>query len=272
MSETATPFIGQQLSSARTRLGLSPADVAARLRIRAMFVEALEREEWATIGDFVYVRGFLKNYAKLLGLDSAALVAQLTADYAPEAAAPRPTLEALAGSGLSSVRTTEETNPRRWFPWVLGSLTAIAAALVIMVGISLVETFSASGRAPADVTQPVAASSALPSTSPPIAALTDATSDMATQNEGVNLRLQLTQPSWLSVAVDGKRVVYETLPAGTVREFHGVREITLRAGNAGGVVAKIDGKDLGTLGQAGQVQDRVFAVKPSPEQLKTLHE
>ena len=80
----------------------------------------------------------------------------------------------------------------------------------------------------------------------------------------MNLQLQLTQDSWLSVTVDGKRVVYETLPAGTVRDFHGVREITLRAGNAGGVNATIDGRPLGTLGQHGQVEERVFAAGKSP--------
>ena len=272
MSNSRIEGIGQQLAQARERIGLSASDVAARLRIRAMFVEALEREEWAVIGEFVYVRGFLKNYAKLVGLDAAPLLRQLSEEYAPEVAAPRPTLDSLAGSGLSSVRTPQEPSSRRWFPWMLGALTAIAGALVVMVGISLVQTFSAGNRPPAIAT-PVAMATLAFATPQPSMALGDGQSEDQTQNEGVNLRLQLTQPSWLSVAVDGKRVVYETLPAGTVREFHGVREITLRAGNAGGVVAKIDGKDLGALGQAGQVQDRVFAVKPpSEQQLKTLHE
>jgi cytoskeletal protein RodZ len=272
MSQTATDYIGQQLSAARTRLGLSTSDVANRLRMRSMFVEALEREEWATIGEFVYVRGFLKNYAKLLGLDARALAEQLTADYAPEAAAPRPTLDALSGSGLSSVRTSDATASRRWFPWVLGSLTAIAAVLVVMVGISLVGTLGTGTRQHDEVAPTVAESTSGPSAALPAAPLADGLADTQAPNDGVNLKLQLTQPSWLSVAVDGKRVVYETLPAGTVREFHGVREITLRAGNAGGVVAKIDGRDLGALGLAGQVEDRVFAVKPTAEQLKTLHE
>jgi hypothetical protein len=89
---------------------------------------------------------------------------------------------------------------------------------------------------------------------------------------GVDLRLELTQSCWLSVSVDGKRVVYETLPAGTVKVFHGVREISLRAGNAGGVVATIDGQALGTLGGQGQVKDRVFAVKTPPIGQPGLHE
>ncbi|MBV8339734.1 MAG: DUF4115 domain-containing protein [Candidatus Eremiobacteraeota bacterium] len=272
MSDTRIQDIGQQLARARERHGMSPCEVADRLRIRAMFVDALEREEWAVIGEFVYVRGFLKNYAKLVGLDPAPLVAQLAEEYAPEIAAPRPALDSLAGAGLSSVSPLQPPPAsRRWFPWMLGTMTAIAAALVVMVGISLVQTLTAANRV-VPVATPLAPASTSWATPQPAVALDDGQNDTQTQNEGVNLRLQLTQPSWLSVAVDGKRVVYETLPAGTIREFHGVREITLRAGNAGGVVAKIDGKDLGALGQAGQVQDRVFAVKPPEQQFKALHE
>jgi len=273
MNETVMGYIGEQLSTARRKLGLTTTQIAERLRMRKMFVEALEREEWATIGEFVYVRGFLKNYAKVLGLDAAALVEQFSAEYAPEVAAPRPSLESLAGSGLSSVRSDGYAASRAWFPWVLGSLTAIAGVLVIMVGISLFGAFFSANAHPSDTSQ--TASQTNTTTMPQGssgASLPETSSDLQGRDSGVNLRLQLTQPSWLSVTVDGRRVVYETLPAGTVRDFHGVREITLRAGNAGGVVAKIDGRDLGKLGQAGQVEDRVFAVKPLPDQLRTLHE
>lgn len=265
-------YAGEQLSTARRKLGLTTSQVAERLRMRKMFVEALEREEWATIGEFVYVRGFLKNYAKLLGLDATALVEQLSLEYAPEVAAPRASFESLAGSGLSSVRTDGHPASRAWFPWVLGSLTAIAAVLVIMVGISLFGAFFSANARQSDTTQTAQTNSAQLLQAPSGATVQESSSDIAGHDSGVNLRLQLTQASWLSVTVDGRRVVYETLPAGTVRDFHGIREITLRAGNAGGVVAKIDGKDLGKLGQAGQVEDRVFAVKPLPDQLRTLHE
>ena len=266
-------YIGEQLSTARRKLGLTTTQVAERLRMRKMFVEALEREEWATIGEFVYVRGFIKNYAKLLGLDAPALVEQFSSEYAPEVAAPRPNLESLAGSGLSSVRLEGSAASRPWFPWVLGALTAFAGVLVIMVGISLFGMFSSASTRQSDATQTVSQTNtaALPQ-APSGPTLSETSSDQQGRDSGVNLRLQLTQASWLSVTVDGRRVVYETLPAGTVRDFHGIREITLRAGNAGGVVAKIDGKDLGKLGLAGQVEDRVFAVKTPPDQLHTLHE
>ncbi len=79
--------IGAQLSRTRQAQGLSVSEVAARLRIRRKFVEALENEDWHDVGEFVYVRGFLKNYADLLGLDPQPLLLGLRESYQAEAVA-----------------------------------------------------------------------------------------------------------------------------------------------------------------------------------------
>jgi len=153
---------------------------------------------------------------------------------------------------------------------VLGALTVVASVLVINVAIGLYSILLPVNRS---VNPPAATQNANAAFSPEQSTSNTLQAAAAAQSSGgVNLRLQLTQPSWLSVTVDGKRVVYETLPAGTVRLFHGDREISLRAGNAGGVVANFDGKDLGTLGTAGQVEDRVFAAKTASNQLTGPHE
>jgi len=82
------PGIGQQLTAAREARGMTADDVAKRLRIRAMFVNALEREDWPAVGEPVYARGFLKNYAKLVGLDAEAVAAALDSAYLELAARP----------------------------------------------------------------------------------------------------------------------------------------------------------------------------------------
>lgn len=274
--------IGEALSSARERQALSIPEVAKRLRIRTKFVDALEREDWAAIGEFVYVRGFLQNYAKLLRMDPEPLVVRLRDEYSSDpGVAWRPEIDGRAHPAQPPSFSREPRKPS-WFPWVLGTLTTVAVVLVGLVAVSVfglmhsapVATNDGSGSrvaGGADRSRP-ANSSGAAATQPDTMDATAGNSLSSTQEAGVNLRLQLTQPSWLSVTVDGKRVVYETLPAGTTREFHGAREITLRAGNAGGVVARIDGKDLGALGQAGQVKDKIFAVKSSPAQSTTRHE
>jgi cytoskeleton protein RodZ len=274
--------IGEALSSARESQALSIPEVAKRLRIRTKFVDALEREDWAAIGEFVYVRGFLQNYAKLLKMDPEPLVVRLRDEYASDPGfAWKPDIDGRAQPPQPPSFSREPRRNAHWFPWVLGTLTTVAVVLVGLVAVSVfglmhsrpLATNDGSGSqlANADRSRPATGSGAA-ANQPDTMEATAGNSLSSTQEAGVNLRLQLTQPSWLSVTVDGKRVVYETLPAGTTREFHGAREITLRAGNAGGVVARIDGKDLGALGQAGQVKDKIFAVKSSPAQSTTRHE
>ncbi len=257
--------IGPQLKAAREHLGITAVEAAKRLHMRAMFVEALEREEWRTIGEPVYVRGFLRNYARLLGLDPCELVESFNASRYGER-----TPEAGLGTAVTNVDTAMfAREPRRGFryPWLLTAMSVLAVVLVVKVVWTMV-TPNAAGHTEVHPAQASAMQGAVPLPSQQSAVAVSANH----AQPGVDLRLELTQSCWLSVSVDGKRVVYETLPAGTVKEFHGVREISLRAGNAGGVVATIDGQPLGTLGDPGQVKDRIFAVKLPPNGQNASHE
>src|SRR5471030_2844971 len=250
------PGIGPQLTAAREARGMSPNDVAKRLKIRAVFVDALEREDWSAVGEPVYARGFLKNYAKLLGLDSEAAAAEVDVSLPEHAALPDvPAMVRDEASGGYPPSRRADVN------WLVVSTGVVAAVMLIAVAWNF---FRMPGGGPAVET--AALNSPAPSASAP--ALIEGSASAAAapaQTSGVDLRLETTQACWLSVTVDGKRVVYSTLPKGAVREFHAAREINLRAGNAGGIVATIDGKPLGTLGQVGQVQDRVFAAaSPAP--------
>lgn len=246
--------IGSEFKAARERLGMTTAQAAQRLHMRAMFVDALEREDWKTVGEPVYVRGFIRNYARLLGLDTAASVAAFNRSDFAEAP-----LE----------ETFEFERPARnrfRYPWLLAGMSALALFLVVKVVWTMV-TPSAAGHS--EMHAPAA--TAMVTNAQP-ALLPGANAAARAPQNGVDLRLELTQSCWLSVAVDGKRVIYQTLPAGTIKEFHGVREITMRAGNAGGVIATIDGQHLGALGGPGQVEDRVFAVKTPPAGQDGVHE
>src|SRR5690606_22643355 len=51
--------------------------VAELLRIEPRFLVALEEERFAAIGPPVFVKGYLKHYAELLGLDSRPLLEEL---------------------------------------------------------------------------------------------------------------------------------------------------------------------------------------------------
>ncbi len=251
--------IGQRLIDARDARGLTTADAAKKLHIRTMFVEALEREDWRTIGDAVYARGFLKNYAKLLGLDADELAAESIPEIVRDE---RPPVSAFVPIDWSANNRREmRKSASSWLVPVAGVVAAVLVALVVVTGIGLLR-----GGGQPETAQPGPVASPVTEPSAPSAEIAAAGAQTnASQTAGVDLRIAVTQPCWLSVTVDGKRVLYNTLPPGSVREFRADKEISLRAGNAGGIVATIDGKQIGSLGREGQVEDRVFAIAtPAP--------
>ena len=48
---------------------MSLSDAAEQIRIRSVYLSAIEDESWSTIGAPVYIRGFIRTYARFLGLD-----------------------------------------------------------------------------------------------------------------------------------------------------------------------------------------------------------
>ena len=61
--------IGASLREARTRRGLSAADVHKGIRIRERYLTALEEERWDMLPGEAYTKGFLRTYAEFLGLN-----------------------------------------------------------------------------------------------------------------------------------------------------------------------------------------------------------
>jgi len=69
------PSAGKALAEARERLGLNVAEVAHQLRLSPRQVEALEADDYASLPGKTFLRGFLRNYARLLQLDPEPLLA-----------------------------------------------------------------------------------------------------------------------------------------------------------------------------------------------------
>ena len=78
------PPVGEMLRQGREACHLSLADVAQMLKVSARQVEALEQDNWSALPGQTFVRGFVRNYARLVHLDADTLVARLNQDTAPE--------------------------------------------------------------------------------------------------------------------------------------------------------------------------------------------
>ena len=82
------PSIGQRLSEARLARGLSLTDVERQTRIARRYLQAFEADQWDVLPAPVYARGFLRNYARFLGLDDKELVAGLAVEPQAQAVLP----------------------------------------------------------------------------------------------------------------------------------------------------------------------------------------
>ncbi len=84
------PGPGALLKSARSRRGLTLADVAQRLKYGERQIEALEADAFSRLPGTTIVRGMVRGYCKLLGIDAAPVLESLERRRVPLAAPVHP--------------------------------------------------------------------------------------------------------------------------------------------------------------------------------------
>jgi cytoskeleton protein RodZ len=114
---------GARLTAERCNLGLSLGDIARQLKLSVRQVEALERDDYAAFAGPVFVRGFLRNYARLLNLDPDELIAVATPARVAAVAAPVEAAEERQAA-------TPERSRRVLMSAVIGALVVIALVLL----------------------------------------------------------------------------------------------------------------------------------------------
>ncbi|MBV8531264.1 MAG: helix-turn-helix domain-containing protein [Candidatus Eremiobacteraeota bacterium] len=240
----AVDALGERIRAARSARGLSLSDVAEQIRIRSVYLAAIEEESWSTIGAPVYIRGFLRTYARFLGLDPEEAVAAFNRT---QPTAPPP-------PGRSG-RKPSAAESSRW-----GSLAIWIAAVVAVLLVAFVVYNELALRTGETVATTVAASATpAPATATPAPVTANPPAGPAAAAGASSLALVLSAPSWLRVTVDGSVSMEGTFPAGTSKTFHG-KNALVRIGNAGGVEIYVDGKDVGKLGKAGDVVEHAFTL------------
>jgi len=75
--------IGEFFRQVRETKGLTIDEVAAKTRIRTDFVKALEEGNFAKLPDQVFARGFVRSYARSLGLDEEDAIHRFTQSAGP---------------------------------------------------------------------------------------------------------------------------------------------------------------------------------------------
>ena len=269
---------GARLRREREGRGMSQQQAAEALNLDPAILAHLEANDFAALGAPVFVKGHLRRYATLLGMneDELLLAYERSKQHLGE-----PTLVPKSRLEMAPVR-----GKPRW-PWVVGGavLFLVASALIAYVSenglpwagdateeSSSADIATASGDvAPADVTtstvapptNPTAAATsanAAPSTNGPApfssanpgpASATAPAADAQTAPAAVappgqvNLQLRFTADSWVEVFDgSGKAVLYDLGKAGSERTITALPPVSVTLGDARGVGIIVNGRTL----------------------------
>lgn len=239
------------LREAREARGGTIEQVAAALKLRPRQVEAIEEGRYETLGSATYARGFVRSYARLLGLDCDAVLAALERE-APVAA---PVLDVSSGEGVA----LPGSGRRR--PWLM-PLLALSLPVVVGVGLAAyydwfrpqiqhtrtVHTLTAPVAAPvvpapavpvAPEAPPAAAvppGVAAETVAPPVASVV-APADVTLRQ----MVLSFSGDSWVEVKDgDGRVIVSQLNRAGSELKLQGKAPLQLVIGNAANVRLQVD--------------------------------
>ncbi|MGH8701597.1 MAG: helix-turn-helix domain-containing protein [Burkholderiales bacterium] len=256
----ATPNV--RLSQARQAQNLTTAEVARRLKLSVWQVEALESGQYQQLPGAVFVRGFIRNYARLLNLDPEELVHAATGLLTQSM--PRP-----------------ESPPSRDIPfpaaggWRWGRYAAVAAVIVALLAIyeflfndepgtvttqpgpiaavpsSQEPLPAAPSRKPRDAQarQPAAATESSPQVTraAPVGASAGASQpgERIARPDEREVRLVFEEESWVDIRDRSDQTIFSKLnQAGTTRRVSGVPPLTIVVGNAQGVRMTYAGRDI----------------------------
>ena len=227
---------GAALRDERNRQSLSIGDVSRHLKLSIRQVEALENDEFKVFGGPVFVHGFLRNYAKLLGLDPGKLIKAADRTLIPTVLAENEAVGAVPPND----RPQKSVVP----------LFLVAAILIVgVIGWMLTRE----SRPPVESTPAQdssgSSSGAVDSLGGSVA-LTEPGADVQVANDPVTLRpgrqvpdvavsvmrLMFNEESWVEVTDRYGEVIFSDIgPQGTTRRVSGQPPLSVVIGHAAGV-------------------------------------
>ena len=250
--------VGQQLAEAREARGLSLADVAKSLKISLHQVAALENDDWANLPTTI-IRGFVRNYARVLGLDADPLMSALARLEMPQ----EPELTMPTGTPVSI--SQEDKADRRDYVRVFSGLIILALAILAYFffpldmwqsALSALKSITQSNEfvveknaaSPAEVagkpeaviapSEPTVAQEVpAPAQAVVVPALPD--SSLAV------LKFNFARPAWVEVRDRSGEIIFSQLSqAGSQREIEGHSPFSLVVGNSTHVTLQYKGKSV----------------------------
>lgn len=227
-------------------------------------LKAIEEDRLDKLPQGLFVRGFVREYARFLALDEQKVMTELSFHTAP-------VVVPVAESGDVQQRVSSRVAARLVNGGLIVGVFATVAALILSPG------FSSRSRAPSEG-PPVEAPASLSSgaeqanlTSSPADA--DSLSPSQAQTtasvlpQPLQLTLTATEDCWIGLDVGGDRVESRILKKGESFSISARQNASLAVGNAGGLLVAIDSGPARPLGNRGEVKRNIPL---SPEAIGAL--
>ncbi len=291
-------MMGSELKAEREKRGLTIQDIERETSIRSVYLEALEQGNYKVLPSEVYVKGFIRNYADFLGLDSERLVQEYREEIHGTDVAPVP---------ASVPETTSIVNEKA--PFASGSdfhdrldesrsrhVKYMGAAAVILAFVGAIFYFFGEDPAavkPAQTAQNTQAAPAAQQNTAQKPQNTGAGQSVQPQNPqrqntapaaqnnrqtgqqpapvqtigntanasaGVSdVTAKFTDRCWIQVIADGKTVFEDTVQPNQTMRWTGKDSIVILAGNAGAMDVTYNGQRIGSMGKVGTVIEKKFS-------------
>jgi cytoskeleton protein RodZ len=268
----AMSAFGDRLRREREMRGITLDEITESTKISRRHLEALEGEHFDQLPGGVFNKGFVRAYARFLGLDED----QAVADYSA-ASNEQPEPEDKFPLEIHE-QPNRELNPRRSH---LPLVFAIAALVGVLVGYGFwlksrphTNESAAGGTqqappaaattAPPVNTPATAVESAPPAKEAPAAASPSQPAQVAPEKpakpekKAFVVQVKAKEDSWISIVADGKSVMERILSADKQKKIKAGKTLVLRTGNAGGIEVTFNGVSLGSLGNENEPRTLTF--------------
>ncbi|HUI29868.1 MAG TPA: helix-turn-helix domain-containing protein [Candidatus Acidoferrales bacterium] len=242
--EKFSEYLRAQREERKIRL----SDVAVQTRISLKFLEAIEDGNFEILPE-TYIRAFIRDYAKAIGLDPDETVGLFNQHVEALKAAAEQVV--ISDTDKASPTPISLTNAQKIFAGIIG--------LGILIGLSYL-AFSPSKKQPVDVNA-YESMEEVNQKKFDSAYTAATTTKPIVKGDSARLVLSATDTVWVNLVIDEGKTYDLLMRPGNRFAFWGRRKFNMTIGNAGGLVLSLNGHEIPPLGKPGIVIRNVTILK-----------
>ena len=258
--------LGTRLMREREQRKLTLEDISRSTKIHIQFLVAIEHECFDQLPGGIISKGFIRAYARELAMDDQ----QAIADYLAATEAKQPMLDSQQRPE-PPIRKYKKLNPATQVSWLVFAVALVTLAFgFVMLGYykralqnrnesSTKFSTQSTGekREPAQFRTWESAQSGINTRADSVAGNASVPTPPPSLGK-FYVRIQAHEDAWLSINVDGKRIMYDTLIATAEKTVEGRNLIVIRAGNVGALDFSFNGQSLPKLGDHDEAKTLQF--------------